>query len=330
MTTAQQFPNDIEWIDFDGEDPQVATRLEQLQWVPEAAKTLLLDTENPGMYRSMKDGIYLSLFGDLIDRKDNIADIRGMRLYVTDHKVVSVRWGLDDLIQDTKEMVTRSKLANNTAYGLLAPLAVEITQLLSDDIVVSTRLGEDLEFNPPDYHTMSMALGKLRWKLFCLSRRLDPLATVLRFTSTDPFNQIPETDERSLRAAADYVDLYLKTLASNQTRSDLLQEHLANQTNVKIVRSSYRLTVVATVFLPLTFITGLLGMNVAGIPEDHDPFGFWLVSGLLLAIGFLSWSILDRKNPIRATRKRHPSHYARIKRRLTRARLQHVRRHPDS
>ena len=134
MTNVQQFPNDIEWVDLDGEDPQVATRLEQLQWVPDRANTLLLDTENPVMYKSMENGIYLSLFGDLIDHNDNMADIRGMRLYMTDHKVVSVRWGLDDLVQDTKEMATRRKSTDNAAYGLLGILAVVITQRLADDI----------------------------------------------------------------------------------------------------------------------------------------------------------------------------------------------------
>ena len=87
---------------------------------------------------------------------------------MTDHKVVSTRWGLDDLIQNTKEIATLRKLANNAACRLLATLAVVITQLLSDDIVAGSRLGEELQFNPPDYHTMSVALGELRWNLFRL------------------------------------------------------------------------------------------------------------------------------------------------------------------
>jgi len=77
---------------------------------------------------------------------------------------------------------------------------------------------------------------------------------------------------------------------------------------------------VATVFLPLTFVTGLLGMNVAGIPADHNPTGFWFVSGLLLGIGILSWSVLNRGNPIRTTQQPQPGYYARIKRKLALAR----------
>ena len=47
------------------------------------------------------------------------------------------------------------------------------------------------------------------------------------------------------------------------------------------------LSLVATIFLPLSFITGLLGINVSGIPEANNPHAFLLVCLflLLLAIG---------------------------------------------
>ena len=46
----------------------------------------------------------------------------------------------------------------------------------------------------------------------------------------------------------------------------------------------HKLTLVATVFLPLSFITGLLGINVAGVPGTHDPFAFWVVVAVLVAV----------------------------------------------
>ena len=55
--------------------------------------------------------------------------------------------------------------------------------------------------------------------------------------------------------------------------------------------ATYRFTWVATVFLPLSFLTGLLGINVAGIPGDHDPLAFWLVCGVLCLIT-AAWGIV--------------------------------------
>ena len=45
------------------------------------------------------------------------------------------------------------------------------------------------------------------------------------------------------------------------------------------------LSIVAAVFLPLSFLTGLLGINVGGIPGAETSSAFWIVSGALTLIG---------------------------------------------
>jgi zinc transporter len=62
-------------------------------------------------------------------------------------------------------------------------------------------------------------------------------------------------------------------------------------------RTMYLLTVVATILLPLSFITGLLGINVGGIPGADSPFGFGVVlliiaglaTGELIMLRWLRW-----------------------------------------
>jgi len=46
----------------------------------------------------------------------------------------------------------------------------------------------------------------------------------------------------------------------------------------------YVLSVMAAIFLPLGFLTGLLGINVGGIPGTNNPSAFWLFIGLLLGV----------------------------------------------
>jgi zinc transporter len=50
------------------------------------------------------------------------------------------------------------------------------------------------------------------------------------------------------------------------------------------------------VFLPLTFLTGLLGMNVDGIPFAHAPWAFWGVVGMCaaLAAAISGWFIVGQ------------------------------------
>ena len=46
----------------------------------------------------------------------------------------------------------------------------------------------------------------------------------------------------------------------------------------------YLLTIVAALFLPMGFLTGLLGINVGGIPGADNPHAFWIFTGILLSI----------------------------------------------
>lgn len=52
-------------------------------------------------------------------------------------------------------------------------------------------------------------------------------------------------------------------------------------------RNMYMLSVIATIFLPLSFLTGLLGMNVGGIPFSSDPHGLMITFIIIATIGVI-------------------------------------------
>jgi zinc transporter len=44
------------------------------------------------------------------------------------------------------------------------------------------------------------------------------------------------------------------------------------------------LAIVSAIFLPLSFLTGLMGMNVAGLPGTENPWSFWILVGLMTGV----------------------------------------------
>ncbi len=79
-------------------------------------------------------------------------------------------------------------------------------------------------------------------------------------------------------------------------RTTIIQDEISNQLSEQMNRTMYHLTVVAAIFLPLGFITGLLSMNLISvpIPGSHSPWAFLVVCIFLAFVGGLAVLIFRR------------------------------------
>ena len=77
---------------------------------------------------------------------------------------------------------------------------------------------------------------------------------------------------------------YIEDLESARDRAAVTQEELSARLAEDMNRNTYLLSIVAALFLPLGFITGLLGINVGGIPGADVKWAFAAVCGMLAVI----------------------------------------------
>ena len=83
-------------------------------------------------------------------------------------------------------------------------------------------------------------------------------------------------------------------LEAIRERSALMHEALTDLRAEQIDQRGLLISIVALIFLPLTFITGLYGMNVDGLPYAKEPWAFDMIGGLCIAItigiiAYFSW-----------------------------------------
>ncbi len=75
-------------------------------------------------------------------------------------------------------------------------------------------------------------------------------------------------------------------------REESLEEQIVADRAQVLGRNSYILSIVAAIFLPLGFLTGLFGVNVAGMPGTETEAAFWVlasfsaISGVVLFLIF--------------------------------------------
>lgn len=117
---------------------------------------------------------------------------------------------------------------------------------------------------------------------------------------------------------------------------DAAADAMARLIDLRLNETSYWLTVVATIFLPLTFITGFFGMNFGWMVEQVDTWlAFWLLGVGSLVVGVaLIWRLIVRGSPVQeehdaADVARRPSWTSPTTGRRTKRRGTHRRRVRD-
>ncbi len=118
-------------------------------------------------------------------------------------------------------------------------------------------------------------LGSLRRVLVRLQRLLAPEPAALFRLLQRPPGWVAETDIQELRQSTEEFSVTLSDMTALQERIKLLQEEIG--------RSLFMLTILTVLALPINMITGLLGMNVGGLPLAQHDNGFWIVAGVVLA-----------------------------------------------
>jgi len=138
-------------------------------------------------------------------------------------------------------------------------------------------------------------LASLRRRLMRIRRYKKPLGNLITNISNDMTLSIDKIVRNQMSETSEQIGRHANTIELYMERAMLMQDQIQNQLYDRMNRATYRLGVVATVFLPLGFITGLLGINVAGIPGDHNQYAFWMVCLLLVIVAIVSTILVSRK-----------------------------------
>jgi zinc transporter len=92
---------------------------------------------------------------------------------------------------------------------------------------------------------------------------------------------------QELRHAAEEFSAAVEDSAALVERVKMLQEELAALVGEQSNKTLFVLTVVTVLVLPINVVTGLLGMNVGGMPLTENPNGFVLVISWLTVVTIL-------------------------------------------
>lgn len=133
-------------------------------------------------------------------------------------------------------------------------------------------------------------LSQLRKQLISVRRHLVPQREALERLASCTIDWLDENHRISIRESNDRLMRFIEQIEELRDRASLAQEELVARLSEDTSRRSYVFAVVATLFLPLSFLTGLLGINVGGMPGVDSEWAFWWVASICAGLGVALWA----------------------------------------
>lgn len=130
-------------------------------------------------------------------------------------------------------------------------------------------------------------IADIRNQVISMRRYLAPQRDAVARLQTERVSWLTPLHREQLRDLADRTMRRVEDLEEARDRASVAHEELTGRMAESMNRTMYLLALVASVFLPLGLITGLLGINVGGMPGEDDSAAFWIVCGLLVAFACL-------------------------------------------
>jgi zinc transporter len=284
------------WIHLDYSQPAAQAWVREESGVDHVvAESLLLEDVRP---RSLvtKEGLMVVLRGVNLNPGQHREDMVALRMWIEDKRVITLRRRRLLSIDDLRERIDH-QLGPVSPGTFLVDVADRIVgrmaNVISDVEDMVDRLDEQVATGQS--RELRTQIADVRRQAILLRRYLAPQRDAMSRLHSEPVEWLDDAQRMRLREIADRTMRYVEDLDAARDRAGVGQEELAGRMAEQMNSRMYLLSIVAALFLPLGFVTGLLGVNVAGIPGTEHPLAFAAVCFMLIALGLIQLWVFKRR-----------------------------------
>lgn len=257
---------------------------------PLIAEALLAEETRPRVL-SVKAGLLVILRGVNLNPGADPEDMVSLRLWTDGHRVITTRARRVMAALDLRDALDNG--AGPAGCGaFLVQLAQRLVERLRPVIDALDDGIDDLEERmlADGGRELRLRLHDMRAEAIGLRRYLAPQREALAALQLEDRPWLTGNDKARLREIADRVTRYVEDLDAIRERAAVIQDELMSVLSERMNATMYLLSVVAAIMLPLGFVTGLLGVNVGGIPGSESKWGFAALCLILaVLVAFQVW-----------------------------------------
>jgi magnesium transporter len=278
------------WINVDGvHDPSLINRLGAAYDLhPLILEDIMTTSQRPKM-EDLGSAVYIVLKMLELDGRGAAIVTDQLSLVFGKNFVVSFQEKPGDMFDPVRERLRQGKGrlrkmgADYLAYALL-------DAVVDHYFVVLENLGERVEaleeelVVDPSQETLHK-IHALKREMIFLRKSVWPLREVVAKLERAESELIKDSTEIFFRDVYDHTIQVIDNIETfREILAGMLETYLSSVSN-RMNQVMKVLTIIATIFIPLTFLAGVYGMNFEHMPELKWRFGYFLVWGVMIALG---------------------------------------------
>ena len=224
-----------------------------------------------------KEGVMIILRAMNLHEGEPPEDMISLRLWIDGKRIITTRRRDIMSIEDMKGFMDTNNPPKSSGEFLtmITDRVYERMEPYIDDLEDRVAATEEV-FAKNKGHTKWDDAGLIRTRIAIFRRYIMPQKIVLEGLIKAKYDWLSEEDVEHLVESHDRVTRYIEILNDIKDRTQILIDEINRHQDAKLNMTSYLFSVAATIFLPLGFLTGLMGINIGGMPGVEEEGAFWV------------------------------------------------------
>lgn len=284
------------WLHLDYKNEKVQKWLSEESGIdPVLCEALIAEDTRPRIVSS-QNSLLLILRGVNCNPGADPEDMVALRMWYDEHRIISMRHRKVMAVDDIHKSIEAGKGPSSPA-DFLVITANRLVDRMGDVVADIDDAVDELEETvlTAESYELRPKLANVRRQSISLRRYIAPQRDVLARLQNERISWLSDIDRVHIREAAERTARFIDDIDSARDRASITQEELNSRLTEQMNKTMYVLSIVAAIFLPLGLLTGLLGINVGGMPGTESKIAFTLVTLLLVGIAFVEFWVFKRR-----------------------------------
>jgi len=277
----------VTWMHFNLSDARARRWLLGAEFLPMAVREMLHEHDENRRIEFVEEGLLLVMGDFTYEDESDPSEVAPLWCWAGERVLVTARLhplkSVDALRLQLREGANMEFTSAMDLMGQLLEHRTLRLRKLADSMISQLDDIED-EILAGNIAQQRGQLGRARRLCARLRRQFAPERTDMNKFLHRPL-PLGEADREVLQSATESLGFTIEEISELYERAKLLQEELASRLAESTGRNLYVLSILTAVFLPMTLVTGIFGMNVAGLPGLHGEHSFLWVMLLIVASG---------------------------------------------